>query len=82
MSDCRHGGRDVYEAPGYLKDFDAEVGGGRVLHVPRRPRMTVTSIDMTAYVDAGCMGSLRDIYVHGARFARVRERDWDSEAAE
>lgn len=80
MSDCRHGGRDVYEAPGYLKNFDTEVGGGRVLHVPRRPRMTVTSIDMSAFVDKQHMASLRDIYAHGVRFARVRERDWDSEA--
>lgn len=75
MSDCRHGGRDAY-----LRDFDTEVGGGRLLYKPKRPRMTITSIDMSAFVDKQHMDSLRDIYAHGVRFARVQERDWDSEA--
>ena len=83
MSDCTHGGRDAYDGgPRYLEQFDTEVDGARVLHVPRRPKWTVTSRDMSDYVRKGDMGSLRDIYVHGARFARAPERDWDEGTVE
>ncbi|MBR4687077.1 MAG: hypothetical protein IKP01_02085 [Bacteroidales bacterium] len=82
LSDCTHGGRDAYAAPKFAEDYETEVGGGRVLYVPRRPKWTVTSIDMSDYVRKGDMDSLRDIYVHGARFTRVPERDWDEGTVE
>lgn len=58
------------------------VGGGRVLYVPRRPKWTVTSIDMSDYIDKRDMPSLREIDAHGVRFMRAGERDWDGEVVE
>lgn len=72
MSDCRHGGRDVYERPGYLGAFDVEERGGKRYYAPRAHRMVVTAVDMSQHFGYDT-SHLECIVVNGVKFTREEE---------
>ena len=73
MSDCRHGGRDVYEKPDYLKAFDTEMRNGKVYYKPKRPRMIATLVDVSRYFDDTDTSMLQTLVVHGVKYIREEE---------
>lgn len=64
-----------------LRNFETEVGDGRILYKPRKPKWTPTSITFTT--DAN-IDFLTAVYVDNGskclRFVLAPERDWDTEA--
>lgn len=44
--------------------------GDAIVYEPRKQRWTVTSIDISAWVDKANIDSLREVYAHGVKFVR------------
>ena len=55
-------------------NYEKHRHGDAIVYEPRKPRWTVTSIDISAWVDKANIDSLREVYAHGVKFVRAVNR--------